>query len=535
MGNGNSRRQRQGGIFALLMLLATSFCSSTSWAAGPTLRFDIPAGDSVKSLSLFNSQSKIEMLYITDQVQGRTTRAISGEMEITEALKQLLDGTDLEFEFRNDYTFVFIKPRPKKEDIAGVTVESAPPALTANARRDLLDLDRPLDEQDLEEVVITGTLMHGVLDIMSPLSVVTRKRHEADGLCDRCRTRCAVLPLNFGGGPSEDAGGVGNFARGVAVNLRGLGAGATLVLINGHRQPFSGTQGDFVDLSNIPWSAVERIEVLPDGASATYGSDAIAGVVNVIMRDDLDGAETQVRFGTAPGGAKERLIGQLFGTKWSSGSALFSYQYSERTSLAAGERSYAANTDKTSLGGSDFRTFTSSPGNILDPLTQVPAFAIPSGQDGTSLSVATCFPTRSICRTDTPRCSSCRTNARTAFSLLRAQDLSERLSLFAEGRASQRDMNQQLNGFDTVLFVPMSNPYVANVNPYPGVPFVLVGYNFLDDFGPIALIFGCARLRRNAWAQGFHGLILANDAVRVLRAGDDPISARLQPTESCRH
>src|SRR5262249_10226309 len=130
------------------------------------------------------------------------------------------------------------------------------------------------EEQKLEEVVITGTLIHGVLDIMSPLQFVSRD--------DMKRTSYATvqdalsgLTLSGGGGQSEDYAGNGNFARGVAANLRGLGSGATLVLINGHRQPFSGALGDFVDLSNIPWSAVERIEVLPDGASALYGSDAI--------------------------------------------------------------------------------------------------------------------------------------------------------------------------------------------------------------------------------------------------------------------
>ena len=61
-----------------------------------------------------------------------------------------------------------------------------------------------------------------------------------------------ALPVNFGGGPSEDFSGTGNFARGSSVNLRGLGAGATLVLVNGHRQPYSGYEGDFVDVSGIP-------------------------------------------------------------------------------------------------------------------------------------------------------------------------------------------------------------------------------------------------------------------------------------------
>src|SRR5262249_22447144 len=114
----------------------------------------------------------------------------------------------------------------------------------------------------------------------SPLEFVTKKDMKKTPYAT-VQDALQALPMNFGGGPSEDFSGTGNYARGSSANLRGLGAGATLVLINGHRQPYSGLEGDFVDVSNIPWSAVDRIEVLPDGASALYGSDAIAGVVNV--------------------------------------------------------------------------------------------------------------------------------------------------------------------------------------------------------------------------------------------------------------
>src|SRR5690606_2204011 len=143
---------------------------------------------------------------------------------------------------------------------------------------------------------------------------------------------------------------------------------------------------DFVDVSNVPWSAVERIEVLPDGTSALYGSDAIAGVVNIIMRENLQGAETQLRLGTTPDGAKETLVAQLFGGRWDNGKWLMAYQFLDRTAIAAAARPYAANADKRLLGGRDHRSMRSNPGNILDPRTLQPAFAIPRGQDGMSLS-----------------------------------------------------------------------------------------------------------------------------------------------------
>ena len=130
--------------------------------------------------------------------------------------------------------------------------------------------------------------------------------------------------------------------------------------------------GDFVDVSNIPTAAIERIEILPDGASALYGSDAIAGVVNIILRDDFQGAETQVKYGGTPGGRDETVVSQLLGTHWDSGKAMLVYEYSDGTPLDASARGYAANTDKRPYGGADYRSFYSYPGNILDPNTLQP-------------------------------------------------------------------------------------------------------------------------------------------------------------------
>ena len=110
-------------------------------------------------------------------------------------------------------------------------------------------------------------------------------------------------------------------------------------------------------MSNIPTAAIQRIEILPDGASALYGSDAIAGVVNIILRDDFQGAETQVRYGGTPGGRDETVVSQLLGTHWTwQGDARVS---SIRTllQLDASARGYAANTDKRPYGGADYRSY----------------------------------------------------------------------------------------------------------------------------------------------------------------------------------
>ncbi len=153
--------------------------------------------------------------------------------------------------------------------------------------------------------MITGTFIPGVLDISSPLVTVGRRQVRSAGYATVQDVLKEVTSVS-GGAPGED-NNTGNFGQGVGVSLRGLGAAATLVLVNSRRQPFSGVLGDFVDVSNIPAAMVERIEILPDGASALYGSDAVADVVNIILRSSVQGGEVFGRVGSARQGAFERL------------------------------------------------------------------------------------------------------------------------------------------------------------------------------------------------------------------------------------
>ena len=148
----------------------------------------------------------------------------------------------------------------------------------------------------MDDVVVTGTYIHGVLDIMSPLVRVEKKEMKGTAYAT-VQDALQTLPINSGAAPSDDfSGSGGNYNRGTAPNLRGIGYGATLVLVNGG---VSRSRGPMQTSSNFQYS-VEcsgAHRVLPDGASALYGSDAIAGVVNIVMREDLEGAETQGRFG----------------------------------------------------------------------------------------------------------------------------------------------------------------------------------------------------------------------------------------------
>ncbi|MBL0143955.1 MAG: TonB-dependent receptor [Betaproteobacteria bacterium] len=148
--------------------------------------------------------------------------------------------------------------------------------------------------QKVEKIEVTGTNIKRVdTETVAPVEVITRDQIERSGqptVADVLRN----IPANSGGSFSESF--TNSFAPGAAgISLRGLGQKTTLVLLNGRRTAGYGfaqnLQDTFVDLNSIPSAAVERIEILKDGASAVYGSDAIAGVVNVILRKDYKGGE----------------------------------------------------------------------------------------------------------------------------------------------------------------------------------------------------------------------------------------------------
>jgi iron complex outermembrane recepter protein len=164
--------------------------------------------------------------------------------------------------------------------------------------------------QKVEKIEITGSnIKRTDVETVAPVDVITREQIEKSGQ----PTIAEVLrnvPANSGNSYSESFSN--SFAPGASgISLRGLGQKATLVLINGRRTAGYGfaqnLQDTFVDLNSIPASAVERIEILKDGASAVYGSDAIAGVVNVIMRKDYKGIEFSAGAGTAAGNGDYRF------------------------------------------------------------------------------------------------------------------------------------------------------------------------------------------------------------------------------------
>ena len=201
--------------------------------------------------------------------------------------------------------------------------------------------DGNVETRASEDIVVTGTNLRGSQPT-SPLIVIRRQEIDRIGATS-VEQLMRTVPQNTQGGVNQENAGVvlpdqDVSDHGAGLNLRGLGQRATLVLVNGRRLAPSGA-GAFVDVSLIPLSSVERVEILTDGASAIYGSDAVGGVVNFILRDSLDGLETSLQGGsTTRGGGEQLQLVQTGGTSWGGGSAMLAYEYRLENEVRARQR-----------------------------------------------------------------------------------------------------------------------------------------------------------------------------------------------------
>ncbi len=215
-----------------------------------------------------------------------------------------------------------------------------------------------------QRIEITGSHIKRIdAETVAPVEVITRDQIERTGLPTVAEV-IRNIPANTGGSFGESFSN--SFAPGAAgISLRGLGEKTTLVLLNGRRVAGYGfaqnLQDTFVDLNSIPSSAVERIEILKDGASAIYGSDAIAGVVNIILRKDFRGVEASLDGGGFEGKKDYRFTltggtGDLAADKYNVFAVL---DYYKRDLLLQGDTKFLASRDMRAYpGGRNFQSLT---------------------------------------------------------------------------------------------------------------------------------------------------------------------------------
>ena len=342
----------------LLVLAATTLSVSVAWAEEPSYELDIPAQDLNSALKSLAVETDRQVLFSAAVVNGYKSPAVNGEYSTTEAMDILLADSDLTYDV-TESNVLLIKAADSEQRGASDSKNLTPqPVLMAQNQTTASSTQgaQPESTRDpseeapllLEEIIVVGTNIRGAKSV-SPVATYSRGDIDLTGV-STVPQFLQTLPQNFGGGLSEGTQGVigdsgTNINTGSGINLRGLGNQSTLVLLNGRRLAPAGI-GEFVDVSMIPLSAIESVEVLTDGASAIYGSDAVGGVVNFKLRTDYDGAETRLRYGSATSGDLDEIqVAQTFGTVWGSGNALLSYEYSDRHELDSEDRSFSKDAD----------------------------------------------------------------------------------------------------------------------------------------------------------------------------------------------
>ena len=263
------KRVLMGGACALV-LAGTAMAQARS--------FDVPAGDLKAGLDAFSRQAGVQLVYRIEDVRGLRTVGVRANAEPEEVLSRLLAGTRLSV-------------RRDSSGALAIVREAAFPESEAAS---------------VEEVVVTGSRLKNVFDAATPVVSMDRTELLEQGYMDLAEALTDIPGV-------EEAVSLSNSqtatqANGLStISLRNLGENRTLTLIDGHRTVSNAGNKNAVSLSSIPEFFVDRVEVTTGGGSAVYGSDAIAGVVNIITERRLEGVRARIVGGTTGDGGGDSI------------------------------------------------------------------------------------------------------------------------------------------------------------------------------------------------------------------------------------
>jgi iron complex outermembrane recepter protein len=496
--NCHAKESAARALLASVFVCVALCCATLAGAAETERQYDIDIGELPLSEALqqFSDQTQLQYGYLpTDDAEEQVVVGpVKGHLTVAEILAKLLPE-GFTFEWVNARTLSILSP-PENVPPGGVNAVVAgkdeqrselskeqqlsmangggksgsargPYAfdwrVTVEGRRifdsvfDSLDLDVPVQVFDREDIAALGAST--VADVFR---YVTQQPN--------------LQPGSFLGDGTQFA------------DLRGLGFDTTLVLINGLRTiaTASALGHNAFDLNSIPLGAVERVEIVSDSTSAIHGADAIGGVVNIMLRDEIPEPTLDIDYGAADGGAVERHA--AFGASGSYGRARGSIvlDYFDRSPLLGHERDRTNNQDFTRFGGTDWRSPTASPGNVSSTAFEnLPGLsssfaAIPATNPGATLTPADFLATA---------------GQRNLESLLRHQTIGQAGTRKAAIAHGEYGFTEQFTAYADFLYIDgdnfdqlappaLSSALVSSTNPYnPFGTDVLVDV-LLTDLGP---------------------------------------------------
>lgn len=237
--------------------------------------------------------------------------------------------------------------------------------------------------ETIESVTVTGTSIRGVAPAGTNLITVSPADIQASG-ANTIQSVLANTPVISGFGNAGEGGKIrNNYYQPSIHNLGASGSNATLVIVDGHLFPTGGTNHSTVDPNIIPSSMLESVEIIANGNSSIYGSNAVAGVINFKTRSRYDGVQLNAQTDFTDG-KTNFSAGVLSGASWESGNVIFAYQYVQEGLLTADERGFSRDRDQTArareaglpvglVSGSspNFRTFTGAGDGCVNPLARI--------------------------------------------------------------------------------------------------------------------------------------------------------------------
>jgi iron complex outermembrane receptor protein len=341
----------------LACCIAIALCSGVSGvaeAAPQALAAStaIPSMPLKQALTEFAQREHLQLVYVSQIAEGVRTHGAPPGLSREATLQRLLRGTGLQFRFLNaDTVTIYAGDGPTPTDTQP-QARSRPDQPESSPRQ-------------LEKITVTGSRLPAAttegpqeVQIYSNADIVRSGQQTVADFLNNLPQVSTVV----------DESGNLTYGGAQTVRLRGLPVGSTLVLLDGRTVGGSSPNqyhGNPFNLNFIPISAVERIEVVPEAASAVYGSDAIGGVVNVMLRKNLDGGEFNISSGRpTQGGFSDTTASLAWGKNFSRGNLTVVGSYQNRSELSAAERDLTANQDYRRFGGPDSRVTTCEPGNV---------------------------------------------------------------------------------------------------------------------------------------------------------------------------
>ncbi len=330
----------------LARILLVLSCLPGTVLAQARYNFDLAGQALSESLIQFSHQSGLAIVFSDPEIRGIQASRVLGRLTPDEALDALLADTDFTWRLIDDRIVAIYDGSCRATDSC--------------LENEQLLVAHPLYVPGIEELYVYGNRVTGsrikrsTLQGSAPVDVISSPDIELTG----AQTLGEILRYHPAVSGNATSTAISNGGDGTAtVTLRGLPASSTLVLINGRRIANDGLAGESVDLNTISPAAVQRIEVLKDGASAIYGSDAIAGVVNIIMKEDFYGLLLEQYIGTAQQGDGQTTTTTVqYGTGFRNGSLFFSASYFDQDEIASRDRPVSESADGRSRGGADLRS-----------------------------------------------------------------------------------------------------------------------------------------------------------------------------------